>query len=460
MPKRAEQMTGWRCYLQSLNETHDPDRKSWVTSANRKDCEFPIQNLPFGMFSRRGNAPRFGIAIGDQVLDVHAAAAAGVLSGPALVVANLASTTSLNSIFALDQSILTDFRRQVANLLDVAGPQKQHAMANRHLLLVEQSACELHLPAAIGDYTDFFSGIHHASTTGALARPDDPLPLNYKWMPIAYHARASSVVASGAAVHRPYGQIGSSGGKPPRHAPSSRLDFELELGFYIGRGNPLGRAVPVANASEHIAGYCLLNDWSARDIQRWETVPLGPFLGKSFATTVSPWVVTSDALLPFRCPTMVRTSGDPSPLPYLLDAVDQQSGGLDIEMSALLQTPQMRRDDIPAAPLTHSNARHLYWTPAQMVAYHASGGCNLRPGDLMGSGTISGPVETQRGSLLELSAGGRKPIALPNGEVRSFLEDGDEVTITAACHRDGFASIGFGVCTGRIVPAENGSVSN
>ena len=440
--------------MQSLDETHAPGRNSWVETANRDGCEFPIQNLPLGIFSHRDAAARFGIAIGDCVLDVAAAADAGLLSGDALPAARLAHETTLNGVFALDPAILTALRRQVADLLDDRGPRKQQAMANRAALLAEQSQCEFHLPAAIGDYTDFYSGIHHAHATGAMLRPDDPLPLNYKWMPIAYHARSSSVVASGAAIHRPLGQIGSSGGKPPRHAPSNRLDFELELGFYIGRGNRLGRTVPIASAPDHIVGYCLLNDWSARDIQRWEAVPLGPFLGKSFVTTVSPWVVTSDALRPFRCAAMQREAGDPSPLPYLFDGADQEAGGLDIELAVLLRTPLMQRDNSPPVPLARSNAKHLYWTPAQMVAYHASGGCNLRPGDLIGSGTISGPVESQRGSLLELTDGGRKPFVLPNGEMRSFLEDGDEVTFTAICRRDGFVSIGFGACTGRVVPAD------
>jgi fumarylacetoacetase len=446
--------------LRSPDETHARDRKSWVQTANRDGCEFPIQNLPFGIFSRNGGPARFGIAIGDFILDVAAAADAGFISGPALAATDLAGSPSLNSILALDPRVLTALRRQVADLLDESGPNKQRVLANRQSLLVEQSRCELHLPAQIGDYTDFFAGIHHARTTGAAFRPDNPLPLNYKWIPLAYHARASSVVVSGTPVHRPFGQMGSRGGKPPRYAPSGRLDFELELGFYIGHGNSIGSTISIANAADHIAGYCLLNDWSARDIQRWESAPLGPFLGKSFVTTVSTWVVTSDALLPFRCPVMTRDSDDPSPLPYLLDNLDQETGGLDIELSALLQTQQMRRDNIPAVPLTSSNAKHLYWTPAQMVAHHASGGCNLRSGDLIGSGTISGPAESQRGSLLELTGGGKKTIELPNGEVRGFLEDGDEITFSATCRRDGFVSIGFGTCVGRIVPAATRALSD
>ena len=446
--------------MRSLDETHACDRKSWVQTANRDGCEFPIQNLPFGIFSRNGGPTRFGIAIGDFILDVAAAADAGLISGAALAATDLAGIPSLNSILALDPQVLTALRRQVADLLDENGPKKQRALANQQSLLAEQSHCELHLPAQIGDYTDFFAGIHHARTAGANFRPDNPLPLNYKWIPVAYHARASSVVVSGTAVHRPFGQVGSHGGKPPRYAPSGRLDFELELGFYIGRGNPMGSTISIANASDHIAGYCLLNDWSARDIQRWESVPLGPFLAKSFVTTVSPWVVTSDALRPFRCSVMKRDSDEPSPLPYLFDSVDQETGGLEIELSVLLQTQQMRRDNMPAVALTNSNAKYLYWTPAQMVAHHASGGCNLRSGDLIGSGTISGPAESQRGSLLELTAGGKKTIELPNGEVRGFLEDGDEIIFSATCRRDGFASIGFGICVGRILPAATRALSD
>ncbi len=437
--------------MQSFDETHDRDRKSWVQSANREGCDFPIQNLPFGIFSRTGGRPRFGIGIGDMVLDVAAAADAGLLSGAALAATGAGGIHSLNSILSLEPQVLTALRRQVACFLDVGASEKQRAVA--HTLLIDQARCEFHLPVEIGDYTDFFAGIHHASTTGAFLRPDNPLPPTYKWIPHAYHARASSVVISGTAVHRPAGQIGSRGGGPPRYLPSGRLDFELELGFYIGCGNAMGSPISVANAGDHIAGYCLLNDWSARDIQRWESVPLGPFLSKSFATTVSPWVVTLDALLPFRCPAMERDLDDPVPLPHLFDGVDQAIGGLDVDLSVFLQTQKMRDGSIPALPLTSSNAKYLYWTPAQMVAHHASGGCNLCPGDLVGSGTISGPAESQRGSLLELTAGGRKLIKLPSGEDRSFLEDGDEITIRATCRRDGFASIGFGNCVGRIVPA-------
>jgi fumarylacetoacetase len=437
----------------TLDETHAPERQSWVQTANQAGCEFPIQNLPFGMFNRIGEAPRFGIAIGDCVLDVAAAFDAGFISNGSLAVAKSDKLLSLNSILALGPDLLTDLRRQAAALLDANGRDSDKAQAKRDKLLVAQSQCEFLLPTQIGDYTDFYAGIHHAHMTGSFLRPDDPLPSNYKWTPIASHGRTSSIVVSGTDIRRPLGQLGSRGGQPPRYAPSNLLDFELELGLYIGRGNPMGSAIDIADASSHIAGYCLLNDWSARDVQRWESVPLGPFLSKSFASTLSPWIVTTDALLPFRLPVMTRDPGDPVPLPHLFDAEDQNNGGLDIELSVLLQTEKMRHDNISPLLLGASNAKYLYWSPAQMVTHQTSGGCNLRPGDLIGSGTLSGPTSSERGSLLEMSLGGKSPIALPNGETRRFLEDGDEVTFKAICRRDGFTPIGFGACVGRVLPA-------
>ena len=439
--------------MHTLDETHAPERQSWVQTANENGCEFPIQNLPFGMFNTIGEPPRFGIAIGDYVLDVAAAYQAGFISNDRLAVINLSALPSLNSVLALGPDLLTDLRRQVANLLDANGRDSNKVLARRDKLLVAQSHCEFLLPTQIGDFTDFYAGIHHAYTTGSMLRPDSPLPINYKWTPIASHGRSSSIVVSGTDVHRPLGQLGSRGGQPPRYAPSTRLDFELELGLYVGRGNSMGSTIGIIDASSHIAGYCLLNDWSARDIQRWESVPLGPLLSKSFATTVSPWIVTTDALLPFRAPIMTRDLEDPVPLPYLFDTVDQRSGGLDIEIGVWLQTEKMRRDNLSPIQLGISNAKHLYWSPAQMVTHHTSGGCNLRPGDLIGSGTISGPAPSERGSLLEMSSGGKSPIKLPNGETRGFLDDGDEVTFRAICRRDGFIPIGFGTCVGRVLPA-------
>ncbi|WP_343716335.1 fumarylacetoacetase [Inquilinus sp.] len=433
--------------MTALDETHDPQRRSWVESANRDGADFPVQNLPFGVFSPAGGAPRFGIAIGDSILDVVAARDAGLLTGAAADAADAARGGSLNALFALPPGHRTELRRQVASLLDARTTPRPE-------LLHETAACRLHLPAEIRNYTDFFAGIHHARAAGALLTPDNPLPANYKWVPIAYHGRASSVRASGGEVRRPNGQRPprSGGDGRPGFGPSQRLDLELEMGFYIGRGNDLGEPIPVGEAGERIVGFCLLNDWSARDIQRWEMTPLGPFLSKSFSTTVSPWVVTADALRPFRVPAMVRPDGDPAPLDYLMDSCDQEAGGLDVELTVRLSTARMRAEGQGPVTIITSNARHLYWTPAQMVAHHSSGGCNLLPGDLLGTGTISGPTRAQLSSLLELTMGGREPVTLPNGEQRGFLEDGDEISFTARCRRDGFAPIGFGACTGTIVP--------
>lgn len=433
--------------MTAFDQTHDPKRRSWVDSANRDGADFPIQNLPFGVFSPAGGVPRFGIAIGDQILDVGAARDAGLLTGAAAEAADAAQAGALNALFALPAAVRTDLRRQVSVLLDASAPARPE-------LLHDAGACRLLLPTEVRNYTDFFAGIHHARAAGALMSPDNPLSPNYKWVPIAYHGRASSVRVSGGDVRRPQGQRppASGGDGKPGFGPSERLDIELEMGFYIGPGNDLGEPIPVAEAGERIVGFCLLNDWSARDIQRWEMFPLGPFLGKSFSTTVSPWVVSADALLPFRTPAMVRPEGDPAPLDYLLDGADQAAGGLDVELTVWLTTARMRAEGQGPTVIITSNAQYLYWTPAQMVAHHSSGGCNLLPGDLLGTGTISGPTRAQLSSLLELTMGGREPVTLPNGEQRGFLVDGDEITFTARCQRDGFAPIGFGACTGTIIP--------
>ncbi len=427
-----------------LDETHDPARRSWVATANRADAAFPIQNLPLGIFSPSDGAPRAGVAIGDQILDLAAGVAAGLIDDvPEAMVAG----DTLNALLALGADHATGLRRRLGQLLDAS------TAPTAHTLLHPAAQCRLHLPARIGDYTDFFAGIHHASAAGALMRPDNPLTPNYKYVPIAYHGRASSVRPSGAVVSRPNGQRVLAANTQPVFGPSQRLDVELELGFFIGRGNAPGVPIPIAAAAGHIAGYCLLNDWSARDVQRWEMAPLGPFLAKNFATTISPWIVTADALRPFRVPAMVRPDGDPAPLDYLADAADQARGGLDITLEIRLATAAMQAQGLAAEVVATSNACHLYWTPAQMVAHHASGGCDLRPGDLLGSGTISGPAAEQRGSLLELTQGGRAPLVLSTGERRSFLEDGDLAELHGICRRAGFVSIGFGPCTGLIVPA-------
>jgi fumarylacetoacetase len=311
----------------------------------------------------------------------------------------------------------------------------------------------LHVPARIGDYTDFYAGIHHATNVGRLFRPDNPLMPNYKYVPIGYHGRASSIVASGAEVRRPNGQRKPASETVPSFGPSRNLDYEMELGIWIGPGNEAGQPIPIGRAADHIAGYCLLNDWSARDIQGWEYQPLGPFLAKNFRTTISPWIVTPEALAPFRIAQAARPQGDPAPLAYLLDEQDQQQGGLNITLEVLLLTEGLRAGQKAPHLLSRGNARHLYWTAAQMVAHHASGGCNLAPGDLFGSGTISAPEPDGFGSLLEITQGGRQPITLASGETRRFLEDGDEIIFRATCAREGFTTIGFGECRGRIVPA-------
>jgi len=434
-----------------LDETHDPKRRSWVESANYPDTDFPIQNLPIGIFSVGSDAPRCGMAIGDAIFDIGVAYARGWLSGAAAKAAEASMGGTLNNLFALGSRPLKELRKQVASLLDRGGALGEHVEAAREGLLHDRIQCTMHLPVRVGNYTDFYAGIHHARAAGALLTPEDPLPANYKWVPIGYHGRASSVRVSDGTVRRPHGQRppATPGGKP-EVGPSRRLDFELEMGFYIGEGNALGEPVSIADAHKHIIGYCLLNDWSARDVQRWEMFPLGPFLSKNFGTMVSPWVVTAEALIPFRVPAMSRDEGDPAPLDYLHDVTDQRHGGVDVALSVRLETARMRDQRMTAVEILRSNARHLYWTPGQMLAHHTVGGCNLEPGDLLGTGTISGPTPDQLSSMLELTFGGTKPVSLPNGEQRGFLEDGDEVVFTGKCHREGFVSIGFGEVRGRI----------
>ena len=345
-------------------------------------------------------------------------------------------------------------RRRLGDILDLESLEAARLIPLADRLFHRAANCTLELPAAIGDYTDFYAGIHHARNTGTMLRPDMPLPPNYKYLPIAYHGRASSIRPSGTAIRRPHGQRKRASESEPSFGPSRNLDYELELGIWLGPGNELGEPIPIAQAADHIAGYCLLNDWSARDLQAWETVPLGPFIAKSFVTSLSPWVVTAEALEPFRRPQEPRPEGDPKPLDYLWDEPDQHKGALDVALEAYLSTEAMRAQNLPPQRLALSNSTHLYWTPAQLVAHHASAGCNLGPGDLFGSGTISGPHEDALGSLLELSQGGRKPIPLVSGETRRFLEDGDEVIFRACCRREYYTPIGFGECRGRVVSAQ------
>ncbi|MBK8248973.1 MAG: fumarylacetoacetase [Gemmatimonadetes bacterium] len=435
----------------NLNPTHDPARRSWVESANTEATDFPIQNLPLGVFSRLGPAgdPRCGVAIGDQVLDLREAARLGALPGfdPAEF------EGKLNALMAQPPSRWHALRASVSELLSVDGGAAERGRRVAGEILVRQDQVTMHVPATIGDYTDFYASVFHATNVGSMFRPDNPLLPNYKWVPIGYHGRASSIVASGTAVRRPVGQVSANPAGPPSVGPTARLDYEVELGAWIGGDNALGTTVPVALAGERLFGLSLLNDWSARDMQAWEYQPLGPFLAKNFASSVSPWVVTAEALAPFRVPAFVRPEGDPAPLPYLSDAADQATGGFDITVECWLATAGMRAAGVPPMRLSLGSARDLYWTFAQMVAHHASNGCNLRPGDLLGSGTVSGEAKGSRGCLLELTWRGTEPITLPTGEVRSFLADGDAITLRASATAPGFRSIGFGECVGIILPA-------
>jgi fumarylacetoacetase len=433
-----------------LDETHDPTLQSWVTSANGH-TDFPIQNLPVGIFSPAGSPEkRGGVAIGDEILDLAAAAEAELFAGAARDAAEATSSGALNDLFALGETPRQALRVRVSELLHAKGRDRKH-VEEISGLLHRAADCLLHLPARIGDYTDFYVGIHHATNVGKVFRPDNPLLPNYKYLPIGYHGRSSSVVPSGTPVRRPSGQLKAPDAPAPSLSPSRRLDYELELGIWIGQGNVLGEPIAIGEADRHVAGFCLLNDWSARDIQSWEYQPLGPFLSKNFATTVSPWVVTAEALAPFRVPQNPRTEGDPRPLPYLFDERDQREGALDLELEVLVVTPGLREKGLPPHRVALSSTRYMYWTVAQLVAHHTSNGCNLRPGDLFGSGTISAPEAIGFGSLLETTRGGQEPIRLKSGEERRFLEDGDEV-ILRAYTRPGreFARIGFGECRGKI----------
>ena len=432
-----------------LDETHDPARRSWVESANGHP-DFPIQNLPFGIFRRRGGAdvPSGGVAVGDSVLDLSACVEAGLFSGDAERAARACTAPELNGFMALGGRYWSALRRAVSRLLtvDAGEPLEPRAAPT---LLVPVSDVELLSPAAIGDYTDFYASLHHATNVGTMMRPENPLFPNYKWVPIGYHGRASSIVPSGTPVRRPRGQTRDGSAGAPTFGASRRLDYEVEVGFFVGPGNPLGEPISVRDASRHLFGICLLNDWSARDVQAWEYQPLGPFLAKNFATTISPWIVTLDALAPFRGP-LARPAGDPEPLPYLDDEDDRRAGVIDLTLEVLLVSSRMRGQRMPPVSLSVSRLRDLYWTPAQLLAHHASGGCNLRAGDLLGSGTVSGPTRESRGCLLELTWRGAEPLVLPTGEERRFLEDGDEVIFRGWCEREGFVRIGLGECRGEV----------
>ena len=437
--------------MRSIDATHDPSLTSWVDSANRPECDFPLQNLPFAVFRRAGSGEplRCGVGIGDAVLDLTALGAAAPRSGPAAEALAACAAPALNGLMALGPAAALALRRTLSELLRSGSP---HAAALASAL-VPQAEAEFAVPAHIGDYTDFYTSIHHATAVGRLFRPDQPLLPNYKWVPIAYHGRASSIGVSGQQVRRPHGQLLPRGAERPHLAPSERLDYELELGVLIGSGNALGEPIALEHAERHVFGLCLLNDWSARDVQAWEYQPLGPFLAKNFATTVSPWVVTLEALAPFRAPWQ-RPAADPAPLPYLDGEALRAAGALDISLSVALETARMRERGEPPVQLSQSNFRDSYWSLAQMVTHHTVNGCNLAPGDLLGTGTQSGPQPHEAGSLLELTGGGKQPLTLPDGETRTFLVDGDRVILRARCERAGFRRIGFGEAAGTIQPAQ------
>lgn len=468
-----------------INETHDPKLKSWVESANDPNTDFPIQNLPWCAFYIESDddsppPPRIGMRIGDRVLDVsrvfessrelmldlippddeidrqEAAAASEVIT-------SLMESGDLSSALGFPGPIWSQFRRVFSNALRAENSSDPFAKLVKRRALFGADECVFETPSIIADYTDFYASVHHASNVGAMFRPDNALLPNYKWVPIGYHGRASSIVPSGTPIRRPSGQTKADDAAAPTFGPCKLLDYELEVGFFVGPGNELGEPIAISEAEDHIFGLCLVNDWSARDMQKWEYQPLGPFLAKNFATSISPYIVTMEALAPFRCPAMERPAGDPRPLPYLFSEESQARGGVDIQLEVFLASADMRTRGLAPVRLSRGSFKHMYWTIAQLLTHHASNGCNMRPGDLLASGTVSGPSADSRGCLLELTWGGnapdgkplpRKPITLPTGETRTFLADGDEVIIKGFCEREGFRRIGFGECRGIIEPAK------
>ena len=431
-----------------LNETHDSALRSWLAHANDGQTDFPIQNLPFAIFRRDGEAWRGGVAIGHDIIDLARVAQTGVFSGLAAQAAAAGAQEKLNALMALGPHAWSALRLALSRGLR-EGSSQQEALSQ---CLVAQDGVVYDVAARIGDYTDFYTSIHHATNIGRQFRPDNPLLPNYKWVPIGYHGRSSSIVVSGHDVQRPLGQTMPPNASAPVFGPCKRLDIELEMGIFIGTGNPQGEAIAMGEAEDHVFGLCLLNDWSARDIQGWEYQPLGPFLSKNFASTISPWIVTLEALAPYRAP-LTRPEEDPQPLPYLDSPTNRTHGALDIQLQVDLQTAHMRARGEAGARISRTNYRHAYWTVAQMVAHHTVNGCNLQPGDLFGTGTLSGPTLDQAAALIELTEGGKTPLQLPDGEVRTYLEDGDTVTLTGWCEKPGAARIGFGRCVGTVLPA-------
>ncbi len=424
---------------------------SWVESANDSKTDFPLLNLPFGVFSTSSLNQRIGVAIGDSVLDVRACAEHGLLRTLDPAVQHACAGLTLNRFMSQGRRALSSVRTRLMEILRVDAAPELRIKTER--LLHRMSEVTMQLPAAIGGYTDFYASIYHATNVGKLFRPDNPLLPNYKYVPIGYHGRVSSIVISGTGIKRPSGQAKAADAVSPVFGPSRLLDYELEIGFLVGEGNVLGEAIPISKAEDHIFGLCLLNDWSARDIQAWEYQPLGPFLAKNFATTISPWVVTMDALEPFRATAFERQAGDPQPLPYLNSEPNRQRGGIDLTLEVWLSSQRMREMKQPPARLSKGNAQDLYWTLAQMLTHHASNGCNLQPGDLLASGTVSGPLKESAGCLLEMTQRGAEPVQLPSGELRKFLEDGDEVFFRGYCEREGHPRIGFGECRGIVLSA-------
>lgn len=421
--------------------------RSWVESANLSGCDFPLENLPYGVF-RQSDSVRIGVAIGDQVLDLRGCVQEKLLGQLSPESVDACMRSSLNALMSLGPAAWSSLRQQLTAVLDVKAEPQIREKVKLHLIPMRE--VQMQLPSQIGDYTDFYASVHHATRVGKLFRPDNPLLPNYKYVPIGYHGRASSIVVSGTGIRRPSGQTKPADSPQPVFGPSRSLDYELEVGIFVGPGNALEQPIPLEEAEQHIFGLCLVNDWSARDIQSWEYQPLGPFLAKSFATSVSPWIVTMEALEPYRVPQADRSEDDPAPLPYLVSN-DVTRSGLDITVEVLLQSEQMRQRNIGAVQLSRGNLRDLFWSIAQLLTHHASNGCNLRTGDLLATGTISGPSEGSEGCLLEMKHRA-EPLTLPTGETRTYLEDGDEVVLRGYCQRQGMPRIGFGECVGRILP--------
>lgn len=433
-----------------LNDTHNPDLKSWVDSANDPQTDFPIQNLPFGAFKSSKNfSPHLCVAIGNYALDLTSVMLNNLLD-VSQEIKTACTKGFLNQLMALGNEASSELRQALSKALRSDAQKDLQEKLKHHLF--ERNKIEMLNPVRIGDFTDFYASIYHATNVGTMLRPENPLLPNYKYVPIAYHGRASSIVISGRKIRRPNGQINSDDKAEPKYMPSRRLDYEAEIGFFVGTSTGFGQMIPIRQAESHIWGACIVNDWSARDIQRWEYQPLGPFLSKNFATSISPWVVTLEALAPFRAPAFVRAEGEPKILPHLYSPENAQQGGLDITLEVLIRTNQMHKQNLPPFQLSKGNFKDMYWTPAQMLTHHASNGCNFHTGDLFASGTVSGKTREEAGCLLERAWRGESPIELPTGEKRSFIEDGDEVIIKAYCEKEGSRRIGFGECTGIIIP--------